>query len=414
MSFELSWSGKRTRTELDAMRESAVQLEDYPLVWLKNDVSVFHGNAEDILAALPENSIDIVYIDPPYNSRQKFKTYSDDFAIPVAEYKQEHQIKGKLTSLEECDRLHCRWLTLMQSCLYQARCVMRNDAILFISCDEHELYNLKVLCDEIFHPSNFIGQLNWMKTETPANLARKLKRKIEYILVYQGGENKERFYGTEKKSKSSNGLMNQSNKVREIIFSANKVKTALPDKIYEPGKYGSASYDIELLAPTRVAGHLFVEPIHLRGKFKWSQDKVIAEENNPDTEIFIQSEAFSPSYIRHGVTSRDVPTNFISKEECGVQTSEDATKHLKTCFGGDTVFDYPKPVSLIQFLIEFRNLSNCTVLDFFAGSGTTAEAVLKHNLETGDCWKTILIEQDAINISNIIERLEKNSDKENN
>ena len=137
--------------------------------------------------------------------------------------------------------------------------------------DDNELANLKQLCDEIFGANNFIDFFSWVKTETPANLSYKTKKSVEYIVCYQKSKNDIKFRGLEKESKSSNGLMNQTNAIKELIFPANIVDTGLKDGVYKAGPYGTDSYDIQLLEDVQVKNGIFITPVKLQGKFKWSQ-----------------------------------------------------------------------------------------------------------------------------------------------
>lgn len=140
--------------------------------------------------------------------------------------------------------------------------------------------------------NNFIDIFSWVKTETPANLSYKTKKSIEYIVCYQKNRSDIKFRGLEKESKSSNGLMNQTNALKELIFPANLVDTGLTDGIYAAGSYGTDSYDIVLLDDVEVRNGIFTSPIRLLGKFKWSQSNLDKEIANGDTYFLLGPKHF--------------------------------------------------------------------------------------------------------------------------
>ena len=115
-----------------------------------------------------------------------------------------------------------------------------------------------------FGENNFIEMFSWKKTSTPANLSNKTKKSLEYILLYQKRDAKE-LKGLTKFSKSTNGLMNQTNRVSELIFPKYITETSLKDGVYPAGKYGTSAYDIELLADTEVKDGKFIKDVYLRG-----------------------------------------------------------------------------------------------------------------------------------------------------
>lgn len=315
-----------------------------------------------------EGKVDVIYIDPPYNTGNNDFIYNDKF---IGE--------------EDCYR-HSKWLSFMEKRLKIARRLLSDKGVIFISIDDNEVSNLKLLCDEIFGERNFIDIFSWNKTETPANLSLKTKKAIEYILCYVKTPSQAKFRGLSKKSISNNGLMNQTNAVHELIFPANVVDTKLANGIYLKGLYGTSSYEIELLEDTEVKDGIFIREIKLKGKFKWAQDylmKAIKE----GTQISIKTKAFSPSYEK-AEYEPEVPWNLINKS-FGVDTNETASNQLKEIIG-ESSFSYPKPVTLIKYLINFIDAN--TIIDFFAGSGTTLQATMQLNAEDGGHRQCILVQ----------------------
>ena len=326
----------------------------------------------DNLAALTELSythagkIDVIYIDPPYNTGNKDFVYNDSFVDSEDSYR------------------HSKWLSFMSRRLRVAKTLLSERGVIFISIDDNEQAQLKLLCDEIFGQQNFIDIFSWNKTETPANLSLKTKKAVEYILCYCKHRNSEKFRGLVKSSTSNNGLMNQTNSEHILVFPKKLVDTKLPDGIYSKGVYGTKSYHIELLEDTEVKDGFFISPVVLKGKFKWGQ-KNLDSEIAKGTRVSIKTKAFSPSYEK-AEYDPEVPWNLIDRS-FGVETNEVAGTQLKEILGPN-VFDFPKPVSLIKYLVNF--ISADYILDFFAGSGTTLHAVMQLNAEDGGKRQCIL------------------------
>lgn len=339
------------------------------------------------------NKIKAIYIDPPYNTGNDF-VYEDDYKDNLANYL---EISGqskdgqRLTTNTESDgRFHSNWLNMMYPRLKLARNLLKNEGIIFISIDDNEVENLKKICNEIFGEENFIGQFNWYKSETPPNLSRKIKKNIEYILVYEKIINNLKYEGIQKFSKSDNGLLNQTNSIKTLIFPKNIVQTKLNNQILKKGKYGTDSYDIILEEDTEIKDGIFIKEVKLTSKFKWSQNKLI-EEIDKGTVISIKTKTLSPSYEKSSYDP-EVPKNFIDKN-VNVDTTENAGKYLKKLFDGKKVFDYPKPVSLIKYLLNFSPSEKSEIyLDFFSGSATTAEAIMENNYEKNKNDKFILVQ----------------------
>ena len=179
--------------------------------------------------------------------------------------------------------------------------------------------------------------------------------------------------------------MNQTNAEHVLIFPENIIDTKLEDGIYSKGIYGTKSYRIELLEDTEVKDGFFVRPVILKGKFKWGQKNLDAELKR-GTTVSIKTKAFSPSYEKSEYDP-EVPWNLINRT-FGVDTNETASSQLKEILGAGA-FDFPKPTTLIKYLINFINAE--IILDFFAGSGTTLHATMQLNSEDGGHRQCILV-----------------------
>lgn len=397
--YRLDWPGKRAAI-LAANTPPAHRLRPCPAESVDfertHNLFIEGDNLEalKLLQADYAGKVKMIYIDPPYNTGNDF-IYKDKFAESHHVYRRRARQQTSETGdeagseHEEDGRLHANWLSMMYSRLKMARPLLTDDGVIFISISEKELANLKIIADEIFGAANFIELFSWQKTTTPANLSRKTKKTCEYILAYQKKEDVP-LWGTVKAAKSSNGLMNQSNAVGRLVFPAYLTRTKLADGVYPAGMYGTKAYDIELEQATAVKGGVFTRPVHLRGKFKWTQP-YLEQQLRTGVQVFIQSRAFSPSYEKAAYAA-EKSWNLLN-QDCGVGTNENASSELDKLFSpnfSDKL--YPKPLSLLRYLINTNVGKDGLILDFFAGSATTAHAVMQINAADGGSRRFIMVQ----------------------
>ncbi|MBX0332219.1 site-specific DNA-methyltransferase [Pontibacter sp. HSC-14F20] len=382
--YQLTWAGKAAAyKQVQApITETFIPVPEASVNWQHTQHVFIEGDNLKVLQVLQNNyqgKVKGIYIDPPYNTGSDSFIYADNFA--------EKSVRSQANRKQNS---HSNWLSMMLTRLFLARQLLREDGIIFVSIDDNELANLKLVMDEVYGEENFIDYFSWAKSETPANLSKKSKKVVEYVLCYQKNKNNEKFQGIRKNSTSSNGLLNQMNKPATLTFPANVVTTRLKDGLLQQGSYGTDSYAIELLADTEVKNGLFVKPVVLKAKFKWSQPK-LDKEISKGTNISILTIKLSPSYEKL-VYDKEVPPNLINSK-VGVGTNENASAELESLFGAK-VFDFPKPPSLIKYLLGFSDDPDGIFLDFFAGSGATAQAVLEMNQQDGGNRKYICVQLD--------------------
>lgn len=396
--YEFSWVGKK-EAFVESTRRITKTLrpcKQGSIAWDSTQHLYIEGDNLEVLKLLQESymgAVKMIYIDPPYNTGSDF-IYADNFAQSVDEYNEEMGVYDEdgmmlFRNTESNGRFHSDWCSMIYSRLLLARNLLSDDGAIFISIDDNEVENLKKICNEVFGEANFIGQWNWYKSATPPNLSKKIKKNIEYILCYEKKHNPIKYRGLKKNSPSSNGLLNQTNKFAVLTFPANVVESGLPDGLYKAGKYGTSSYEINLLTDVRVEGGIFVDEFQLQAKFKWGQENLLKEIAN-GTKISIRTNTFSPSYEKVDYDP-EVPPNLIDKS-VNVDTTEQAGKILAALFDNVKIFDYPKPVDLISYLINFICDDDDIVMDFFSGSATTAHAVMQSNVEQGTNRKFILVQ----------------------
>ena len=417
--YDFTWPGKRAaiaeaaRPIRKTLRPCKAESKD----WDTTENLYIEGDNLEVLKLLQESylgKVKMIYIDPPYNTGNDSFIYNDDYAVPEEELfeAQSYLDEDGNINFKKNDRsnprFHSAWCSMIYPRLILARDLLTDDGVIFISIDEKEVANLKKMCDEVFGWNNFIDIFNWAKTETPENLSKKSKQVIEYILCYQKNRDQKKFKGIKKTSQSANGLLNQPNAVSTLTFRANIVRTSIPNGIIRKGVYGTKSYIVELLEDTEVQDGVFVSPVKLKARFKWSQEYLENELKN-GTVIKIPTMNFSPSYEKAEYDA-EVPPNLINSK-VNVGTNENAGEYQVQLFG-KKVFNYPKPVSLITYLMGFNDLGeNSIILDFFSGSGTTADAVMQLNAN-GESKKRFIMVQFPESLPVALERAKTPSEQE--
>lgn len=394
--YDFTWVGKRA-----ALQEAAAPINktlrpcpEESVDWDTTQNLYVEGDNLEVLKLLQNSymgKVKMIYIDPPYNTGNDFVYHDDFFDANYDEHnkneegerlfsKKQVDASGNLVKNAESNgRFHSDWCSMIYARLMIARSLLSEDGIIFISIDDNEVDNLKKISDEVFGAYNFIDIYNWAKTETPENLSIKCRQIIEYVLCYQKNKDSVRFKGIQKFSSSSNGLLNQPNAIGVLKFPANIVTTNIPDGHIVAGMYGTDKYDVELLDDVDIKDGLFISEFRLKAKFKWQQNYLENELKN-GTIISIPTMKFSPSYEKKGYAP-EVPTNLINSK-VGVETNENAGDYQLQLFS-KKVFNFPKPTSLMKYIFGFLDdkESEYIVMDFFSGSASTADAVMRINSE---------------------------------
>lgn len=317
-----------------------------------------------------EGKVDVIYIDPPYNTGNKDFIYNDAYVDKEDTYR------------------HSKWLSFMDKRLRLAKKLLSENGVIFISIDDYEVAQLKLLSDEVFGSNNFAGQWHWYKSATPPNLSYKIKKNLEYVLVYEKQKSSSKFRGVMKVSKSDDPMTKPQNTMKVLTFPASVLNIKVKDTIIKAGVYGTDKFPNRLLNDLIVKNGTNVNEVSFENRFIWTQSKLNEEITN-NTAINC-SKNIVLSYKKQNY-SEEVPPNLIDNS-VGVSTTEEAGKDLLDIFG-KKVFDYPKPISLLKYLLSFRSDLNNSgiILDFFAGTGTTLHATMALNAEDGGNRQCILV-----------------------
>ncbi|MBF9651633.1 site-specific DNA-methyltransferase [Streptococcus pseudopneumoniae] len=405
-SYEFTWVGKREaiaeagRPTTKTLRPDLDESVDF-----ENSENVFiTGDNLEVLKILQESylgKIDMIYIDPPYNTGKDF-VYSDKFQKTDEELKEEmdlldeegRQVVGLQPNEKSSAGYHSDWLNMMYPRLRLARNLLKDSGVIFISIDDNEQSNLKSICDEIFGEDNFIQDFIWHKKTQPSFLSKEVANIHEYLLAYRKEKNVKLKGGFTDPDKLIE-MLNISNNKSMRIFNCNStiINNGNYNGVIEKGIYGNGDLKVELLEDIQVNNGVPVSDIRMFGRFKWGQEKIDELiQNGGNIEIRSVSTLRPTARRNTGEVNVKPPVSILSKSMNAIPTNTDATNEMKKMFDGISIFSNPKPTGLLKFLIDAKTYEkdNSLILDFFGGSGTTADAVMQLNAEDGGNRKFIL------------------------
>ena len=336
---------------------------------------IIHGDNLDALKSLLpqyEGRVKCIYIDPPYNTGNEGWVYNDNVNDPRIK-KWLGQVVGK--EGEDLSR-HDKWLCMMYPRLKLLQKLLAEDGVIFISIDDVELSNLRLLMDEVFGASNFITNIIWHKNYAPKSSAKYFSEDHDYILTY-----------AKNKNIWSPNLLPRTEDQDKVYKNPDNDPRGLwrPDNLSARNPYSLGVYSITCpggrIIPGPPAGRYWVvseekfKQMDAEGRIYWGKDG----NNIPAPKRYL-------SEVKQG----RVPQTIWEYEEVG--HTQDAKKDLKIIFDGQVPFDTPKPHRLIERILQIASDPDSIILDSFAGSGTTAHAVLNMNKADGGNRKFILVE----------------------
>ncbi len=333
-------------------------------------------NLEALKALLPEfeGKVKCIYIDPPYNTGNENWVYNDNVNHPKIK-----KWLGELVGKEGEDLTrHDKWLCMMYPRLKLLHKLLSDDGAIFISIDDNEQANLKLICDEIFGIGNFITNIIWQRAYSPVNLKKTFSQNHDFVLCYCKNNFLFKMNPLERSDDTNDRYKNPDNDPRGIWASDNlSVGPAVESNIYEIETPNGR----KVLPPK---GRSWVLNKHRFQEFL-NDNRISFGENGanvPRIKRFL-------SEVKKGIT----PMTVWTYQEVG--HTQDAKKEIKSLFPESNLpFDTPKSLKLMERIIQLGSFKNSIILDSFAGSGTTAHAVLNLNKEDGGNRKFILIEME--------------------
>lgn len=375
--YKFEWKGKAECLKL-AQKRSTGTLRPCPeesVNWDSTQNLYIEGDNLEVLKLLQTayyRKVKMIYIDPPYNTGNDF-VYADDFADPMARYKEVTQQTTK-SNPETMGRFHTNWLNMMYPRLRLAANLLRDDGVIFISIDDNEVTNLRRVCDEVFGEENFIAQFIWQSRQNKDNRnITGVSVDHEYIICYSKQYGQRVFHGTERKTGQYN---NPDNDPRGPWTSANMVGLATED--------ARPNLHYDLINPQDGVNY----GCPAKG---WRYDRnTMKRLIDEDRIIWPDSPTGRPRKKSFLFELSDNLPGYSSVFNSGVYTNT-ATKELTSIFDGHW-FDFPKPIEIIRQLIQQTTDSDDIILDFFSGSATTAHAVMQLNAEDGGNRRFILVQ----------------------
>ena len=390
---------------------------------------IIHGdNLEALKALLPqyEGKVKCIYIDPPYNTGNEGWCYNDNVSDPYIQ-KWLGEVVGK--EGEDLTR-HDKWLCMMYPRLMLLQKLLADDGVIFISIDDNELYNLKSICDEIFGASCYVSDIAWQRTYSTRNDSKGIVNEVEHILVYSKVPewNPNKLPRTEEMNarysnpdndvcawKSTDAFAPGASTHQGMVYAIQNPFTGVllypsngrhwslgQDQMFEImsqwGEYELREID-DVQKRASICGvseeqvKSSVKAIMLSDNLENAAQKASAIYNRGQWPLFYFGQDGKGGIRRKtylNTVGGRIPTNFWPFSETG--HTDEAKKEMLAIFDGKATFDTPKPHRLIEFVLKVAGTQDALILDSFAGSGTTAHAVLNMNKADGGHRKFILVE----------------------
>lgn len=325
-------------------------------------------------------SVKMIYIDPPYNTGSDSFIYPDKFSESREEYarrvgdtddagylKRDGVFQGAWRKNgKDSGHYHSNWLSMMLPRLHLAKTLLREDGVIFISIDDNEQAQLKLLCDEVFGAENFVGEVIWERAYSPVNLKKHFSESHDYLICYSKNKGLTICHGLKRHDEANSRYSNPDNDIRGVWKSSDlSVGPAIENNIYEI---------------TTPSGRKVLPP----SGYSWRLNKERFKEFLNDNRIWFGETGNNVPSIKRflsEVKSTVTPMTIWKYQDVG--HSQSASQELKKLFDEKAFFDYPKPVNFIQRMLELYSNADSIVMDFFSGSGTTAHAVMQLNAEDG-------------------------------
>jgi adenine-specific DNA-methyltransferase len=369
--YGLNWHGKRRARQI-ALTPSTGTLRPCPdesVDWATTQNLMIEGENLEVLKLLQKSyagKVKLIYIDPPYNTGNDF-VYPDNFRDSIANYLElTGQVAGGIklsANTESSGRYHTDWLNMMYPRLRLARSLLRDDGFIFVSIDDNEATNLRVLLDEIFGPENFVATVIWQKKYSTKADSKDFSESHDFLMCYRKSDAAQ-IRGLPRSDSQEATYKNLDNDERGPWASDNLLRTEVRAYAIFP-----------IVSPT---GQESLPPEGSSWRFNRER---IAELIADNRIWFGESGNNKPRLKRFRSDVRDAlpPQTIWTFEQVG--HTDEGTKQLAELFGGTrSPFPNPKPTRLLQRVVQVGSEANDIVLDFFGGSGTTGQAVMEQNV----------------------------------
>lgn len=386
--YLLNWAGKGdafktlqipTTATLKPAPEESINFDTTQNVFIE-------GENLEVLKVLQKSyygKIKCIIIDPPYNTGNDSFIYPDSFKENKADYEKRIGDKDEDGYLmkeglfrknsKDSGHFHSNWLSMMYPRLFLAKNLLKDDGVIFVHIDDNEVHNLRLLMNEIFGEENFIAEFIWKRRASSALAEKLVSTDHEYVICYQKNGLKS-FNGLQKNYSS---YKNPDNDPRGDWtlgdLTVGMTKDQRPNQFYD--LVDPKSRKVYKANPDRVWSYI-----------KESMDKIIA-----DNRVYFPSDTTKRPMFKRFKANLNSEVNPFSTWLDDVGMNSEATREIREIFNA-TLFNYSKPLSLIKTLVSQTTLKDDIVMDFFAGSATTAQAVLELNKEDNGKRKFILVQ----------------------
>ncbi len=436
--YDFTWVGKRA-----AMREAAAPIRktlrpcpEESVDWDTTQNLYIEGDNLEVLKLLQNSymgKVKMIYIDPPYNTGNDF-VYHDDFSQSADEYDESNKDEEGNRYRRNTDsngRFHSDWCSMMFSRLIVSRSLLSDNGAIFISIDDREADNLIKICDEVFGESCFVANVSWQKTYSPRNDSKGIPAEKESIIIY--GKNPgwtpgklprtaemNKMYGNPDNDpkgdwRNDNAFASDAKTHQGMVYAIQHPFTGEYIYPYNNGHWrysqeemlenmnGWCEYELRELDDLNKRAEICgVSEADIRKGVKAIVLKQSLDISKKNAEIVLKRGQWPKFYFTKngegGIGRKTylaevdgkMATNFWPHSEVG--HTDEAKKELKGLFEGDIPFDTPKPVRLLDRIVQIATIEDSIILDFFSGSATTAQAVMQHNTADNGKRKFILVQ----------------------
>ena len=376
--YNFTWKGKSECYQLVQKRSSGT-LRPCPAESVDFDTTqnlYIEGDNLEVLKLLQNSyhrQVKMIYIDPPYNTGHDF-VYEDDFSEPLATY-QEVISQTTKSNPETMGRFHTNWLNMMYPRLRLAANLLRDDGVICVSIDDNEVHRLRLLLDEAFGEENFIANIVWQKAYVANMTAKFISNTHDHILVYAKSHEMADVGKFQRTEEQIEKFQNPDNDPRGPW----KAENLSAGKFYSAGQF-------EITGPN---GSKYLPP---PGRY-WRCNQTRFDEWLKDGRIWFGKDGASRPMLKKYLGEMEnglTPDTWWDHKSSG--SNKEATIALKELLSGEAAFDTPKPVKLVSRLLTLFAEKDSVVLDFFSGSGTTAQAVMQLNAEDGGNRRFIMVQ----------------------
>ncbi|MBC7721928.1 MAG: site-specific DNA-methyltransferase [Pedobacter sp.] len=387
--YVLNWAGKADAFKVLQIPTTATLKPQFKeSINFNTTENIFiEGENLEVLKVLQKsyyNKVKCIIIDPPYNTGSDSFIYPDNFKENKADYEKRIGDKDEEGFLmkeglfrknsKDSGHYHSNWLSMMYPRLFLAKNLLKDDGVIFVHIDDNEVHNLRLLMNEVFGEENFVANIIWERAFAPVNLKKHFSESHDYIICVAKKIELLNSKGLIRKEDDSR-YKNLDNDSRGLWTSSDMtVGPVIANKVYE-----ITTPSGKKILPTNGRCWLYTKERFLE---MLADNRIWFGEsgnNTPRVKKFLDE-------VKEGIT----PMTIWKYDDVG--HSQDAAQKLKSLFNGNDFFDYPKSVPLIKRMIQLYCNHDDIILDFFAGSGTTAQAVIELNKEDSSNRKFILVQ----------------------